>query len=111
MRELEEVESIMFGNLELRLPMIKISNSTSKISRDHEEICRSEEEDYQMPRSLRHMIPAVLHCPQRRRSGATCKRRLCELEFFAREEINSLFIIVQVNNCNGYGSTKRNCFL
>ncbi|KAG6393194.1 hypothetical protein SASPL_147430 [Salvia splendens] len=103
----------MSADLELRLPILKISNS---IARDddpyREEISRSEDEDCQTPRSPRHMIPAVLRCPpapKKRRSSAACKRRLCELEFFDvvdREEVESLFQIVQVNN-----SAKRNCFL
>ncbi|KAL1553177.1 hypothetical protein AAHA92_13885 [Salvia divinorum] len=110
----------MSADLELRLPIIKLRNSTSEMGRDdlnHEEICRSEEEEgCQTPRSPRHMIPAVLRCPpapKKRRRAAACKRRLFELDFFevvAREEVDSFFRAVQVNSCNG-GSTKRNCFL
>ncbi|KAH6804066.1 hypothetical protein C2S51_032313 [Perilla frutescens var. frutescens] len=110
----------MATDLELRLPIIKISNSASDIGRDEEEddqICRSSsEEDCRTPRSPRHMIPTALRCPpapKKRRSSAACKRRLCELQFFevvAREEVESLFQMVQVNSCFN-GSTKRKCFI
>ncbi|KAL1532103.1 cyclin-dependent protein kinase inhibitor SMR6-like [Salvia divinorum] len=99
----------MSADLELSLPAIKTSDSTSEFGRSEGE------EDCRTPRSPRHMIPAVLRCPpapRKRRRGAACKRRLCEMEFFAGEEIESLFRIVEVNSgCNGYGSAKRNCFL
>ncbi|KAL1535980.1 hypothetical protein AAHA92_28695 [Salvia divinorum] len=102
----------MSADLELRLPILKISNSIGRDGPYHEEISRSEDEACQTPRSPRHMIPAVLRCPpapKKRRRSAACKRRLCELEFFdvvEREEVESLFRIVQVNS-----SAKRNCFL
>ncbi|XP_047965644.1 cyclin-dependent protein kinase inhibitor SMR6-like [Salvia hispanica] len=103
----------MSSDRELSLPMIKTSNSTDEIGGNDDEFCRSE--DCQTPRSPRHMIPAVLRCPpapKKRRQAAACKRKLCELEFFAGEEIESLFRIVEVNNsCDGYGSAKRNCFI
>ncbi|XP_042032465.1 uncharacterized protein LOC121779210 [Salvia splendens] len=105
----------MSSDRELRLPVIKTSNSTDAIGGNDEEFCRSEGgEDCQTPRSPRHMIPAVLRCPpapKKRRRAAACKRKLCELEFFAGEEIESLLRIVEVNSCNGYGSAKRNCFI
>ncbi|XP_059628390.1 cyclin-dependent protein kinase inhibitor SMR1 [Cornus florida] len=96
------------GLPEIYLPAIKVDNSQSSDDTNHSSssciIIQTQsntesdaEEECLTPTSPEHKIPAILSCPPAPRKPKTvtsCKRKLCELEFFeivGREEIESFF--------------------
>ncbi|KAI3734664.1 hypothetical protein L6452_14139 [Arctium lappa] len=98
----------MSADLQFRLqdlPAIQLSSLTLKLpppqQESSEESCRTQSEQVEecvTPTSPEHRIPEILSCPpppkKQRRSAPSCKRRLCEFQFFevvAREEIDSFF--------------------
>ncbi|KAJ9553654.1 hypothetical protein OSB04_017699 [Centaurea solstitialis] len=82
-------------------PAIQLSSSlTLKLPEPSDESsCRAQSEsECVTPTSPENRIPEILACPpapkKQRRSAPSCKRRLCEFQFFevvAREEIDSFF--------------------
>uniref|UniRef100_A0A5B7BZA1 Cyclin-dependent protein kinase inhibitor SMR1-like n=1 Tax=Davidia involucrata TaxID=16924 RepID=A0A5B7BZA1_DAVIN len=90
---------------EIRLPAIKVrASQSSDISNDNSGILipmdhKSEdsEDECHTPTSPEHKIPAILSCPpapKKPKRAVSCKRKLCELEFFeivASEEVESFF--------------------
>ncbi|KAL2249352.1 UNVERIFIED_CONTAM: hypothetical protein Sindi_2408900 [Sesamum indicum] len=110
----------MSADLEFRPPIIKITTPDPITTDDHDgdQGCVAED-DCHTPRSPHHMIPPILSCPPAprkpppRRTGASCKRRLWEFDFFetvAREEIESFFKRVE-EEINGGGAAKRRCVM
>ncbi|KVI05065.1 cyclin-dependent protein kinase inhibitor SMR2-like [Cynara cardunculus var. scolymus] len=98
----------MSADLQFRLqdlPAIQLSSLTLKLpppqQESSEESCRTQSEQVEecvTPTSPEHRIPEILSCPpppkKQRHSAPSCKRRLCEFQFFevvAREEIDSFF--------------------
>lgn len=77
---------------QLRLPTIRIVVDVS-------------DDECHTPTSAEHTIPPILSCPpapkKPRRSAASCKRKLSELDFFevvAREEVESFFAAANLSS-------------
>ncbi|CAK9176201.1 unnamed protein product [Ilex paraguariensis] len=90
--------------LEIRIPAIKITSSqSSDVTDDDKSLIPIEksslghEDGCQTPKSPQNLIPQILSCPpapKKARPLASCKRKLCELQFFemvAGEEVESFF--------------------
>ncbi|KAL7252832.1 hypothetical protein ACSBR1_007397 [Camellia fascicularis] len=91
------------GLPQLRLPAIRIrasllsettgDDSTATIQTPKSGV----DDECHTPKSPEHKIPAILICPpapKKPKRSVSCKRKLCELEFFeivAREEVESFF--------------------
>ncbi|KAE9465360.1 hypothetical protein RHGRI_007440 [Rhododendron griersonianum] len=89
---------------QLRLPTIRIISPESQTPISGNVVDVGDDECH-TPTSAEHKIPTILSCPpapkKPSRSAVSCKRKLCELDFFeivAREEVESFFAAVNLSS-------------